>query len=651
MVLSEDRQATRNDKYVFSFYTCFSPEPLSMIVSVIPLKRLPRQLSWLDYGVPEEYKDTVAIGQLITIPLRKTVVFGIIYRIQKEIPKELEGKEIKPFEKIITTAPLFSIGQLAMIEKIASWYAVSISVIASMMAPPLQKRKLGNIEINREEVLKEIQQEKKESFYYYTNNTERNNFFSEKIQGNTLLLVPTVHDIAEAYALLTPAQQRDCLIWHSNLSQKEQFAIWFAVRNNEKNIVLGTRGSVFLPFQKLSTVIVDFEHHDQHKHWDQAPRYHAKDIAREIARVHDAHLYLSSFTPSQEVYFNSHKHIIDSTLPESQTPLTPPPTLIDLKIEHTGKNFSPISFQAEACLRGDTGDTFFYLNRRGYASSISCSSCAKVVTCETCHLPMTYYMERGKLKCHPCNYDIAMPRACADCKGTLTQLKGVGIEQLETFIPHLEDVTREIVRIDSDTGVPHFDDDKSYIIVGTDAAIPHLRWDNISSIVLINIDQQLHIPEYTANEDVWHFIETIQYRRKPESTFLIQTSNPEHVVFRGFKQPDLFYRLDLNLRRALLFPPYSHMTRFFFGHTNAEYARKIAEQTYNHLTQALTNTPKKIKILPPIEMQPKYFRKKYWYAIMVKSDPALWQENLVWMNQYIPGDWKIDPNPISLLAP
>lgn len=622
-----------------------------MIVSVIPLKRLPRQMQWLDYGVPEEYKDVIEVGQLVTIPLRKTVVFGIIFRIEKNIGEELKGKEIKPFEKIILTKPLLSTGQLNTIEKVASWYGVSPSVIASIMVPPLQKRKLSKIDIIDNQPAFAKATAGKETFCYYKSSTERKDFFAKKIQGNTLLLAPTVHDVQEAYALLTPEQQETCVMWHSNLSQKEQFEAWFAVRNNEKKIIIGTRGSVFLPFFALDTIIIDFEHHDQHKHWDQSPRYHAKDVARELARVYQAGLCLASFSPSQEVYFNSHKQHIKSNIPESQGPLTPPPTLIDLKKEHVGKNFSPISFQAEVCLRDDKGDTFFYLNRRGYSSSISCSSCAKVVTCETCQLPMTYYMDRHKLKCHPCNYEITILRECPACKGTLTQLKGVGIEQLETFIPHLEQVTRPVIRIDSDTKVPEFEDDKKYIIVGTDAALPHLRWDKITSIVLVNIDQQLHIPEYTANEDVWHFIETMQYRRRPDSTFLIQTSNPDHVVFRGFKQPDLFYRLDLNLRRALLFPPYSYIGRFFFGHANAEYARIIAEQTHNRIAEALTKTPKKVKLLPPIEMQPKYFRKKYWYAIMVKSDPDLWQENLVFLNQFIPGDWKIDPHPTSLLAP
>lgn len=622
-----------------------------MIVSVIPLKRLPRQMQWLDYGVPEEYKDVIEAGQLVTIPLRKTVVFGIIFRIEKNIGEELKGKEIKPFEKIILTKPLLSTGQLNTIEKVASWYGVSPSVIASIMVPPLQKRKLSKVDIIDNKKIKLKKEVVKESFHYYKSSDERKDFFAKKIIGNTLLLVPTVHDVQEAYALLTPEQQETCVMWHSNLSQKEQFEAWFAIRNNEKKIIIGTRGSVFLPFCALDTIIIDLEHHDQHKHWDQSPRYHAKDVARELARVYQAGLCLASFSPSQEVYFNSHKQHIESNIPELQGPLTPPPTLIDLKKEHVGKNFSPISFQAEECLRDEKGDTFFYLNRRGYSSSIACSSCAKVVTCETCQLPMTYYMDRHKLKCHPCNYEIAMLRECPACKGTLAQLKGVGIEQLESFIPHLEEVTRSVIRIDSDTKVPQFEDDKKYIIVGTDAALPHLRWDKITSIVLVNIDQQLHIPEYTANEDVWHFIETMQYRRRPDSTFLIQTSNPDHVVFRGFKQPDLFYRLDLNLRRALLFPPYSYMGRFFFGHANAEYARIIAEQTHNRLAEALTKTPKKVKLLPPIEMQPKYFRKKYWYAIMVKSDPDLWQENLVFLNQFIPGDWKIDPHPTSLLAP
>ncbi len=621
-----------------------------MIVSVIPLKRLPRQMSWLDYGVPEEYRDTVRTGQLVTIPLRKTTVFGIIFSVKKEIPEELKGKEIKPFEKIIHDNPLLTTEQLVLVEKMATLYAVSPSIIASMMVPPLQKRKLAKIEITEQPTTNNTPLATEE-FFYYKNKEERKTFFAEKIIGHTLILVPTVHDITEAFLSLTEEQQEQCIIWRSTLSQKEQFEAWFQVHNGNKSIILGTRGSVFLPFSQLQTILIDIEHHEQHKHWDQAPRFHTKDIARELAKTYGANICLASYSPSAAAYYASHKKHLVSNLPETLPEFMPAPIIIDIKKERFGKNYSPLSFQAGELAKDGKGDMFFYLNRRGYSSSISCSACAKVLTCPTCKLPLTYYLQEHKVKCHPCNLTRNVPNACPSCSGTLTQLKGVGVEQLETYIPHAEQISREIIRIDSDTEAPQYEEGKSYIIVGTDAALPHLRWDKIGSIVLVDIDQQLHIPEYTANEEVFHLIQYLQFHRSPESTLLIQTHHPEHVVFKGLKQPDLFYRLDLNLRRALLYPPYSYLMRFFYGHENAEYAQKIAEQVHKRITEGLTKTPKKIKLLPPIDMQPKYFRKKYWYAIMVKSDASLWQENLVWINQYIPGDWKVDPNPISLLSP
>ena len=50
-------------------------------------------------------------------------------------------------------------------------------------------------------------------------------------------------------------------------------------------------------------------------------------------------------------------------------------------------------------------------------------------------------------------------------------------------------------------------------------------------------------------------------------------------------------------------------------------------------------------------MQPRYYRKKFWFEIIVKFDPKNWKGDLIFINNLIPDGWKIDPNPISILNP
>ena len=55
---------------------------------------------------------------------------------------------------------------------------------------------------------------------------------------------------------------------------------WLSVSvENEKHfVVVGTRNACFLPLHNFSQIVFDAEHEANHKHWDQAPRFHAMDI-------------------------------------------------------------------------------------------------------------------------------------------------------------------------------------------------------------------------------------------------------------------------------------------------------------------------------------------------------------------------------------
>lgn len=621
-----------------------------MIANIIPLKRLPRQIGYLSYTVPDDLKESIHPGQLVTIPLRKSTVFGLVFSLHTA--QETDG-ELKPLESIVQQMPFLSLAQLSFLDTLSIWYGVSPAIIASMMMPPLQKRKLAKMEIGSIVTLETQPAIKKPThFFYYRNKEEKKIFLSEKINGTTLIIVPTVADIRDTLLCLPEGLQSKVLTWSSTASQKEQFSAWVQIRNAQAPIIIGTRGSVFLPFQTLDTIIVDAEQHEQHKHWDQAPRYHVHDIVPLLANIFGGTLHFSGYSPSQTMYYASHKQLMETNLPELIDPINTVPTIADMKKERHGKNYSPLSYQAEQAINDTSGDIFFYLNRKGFATSVGCNDCGHAIVCRQCQLPMTYREQTKKLSCYSCGITEPMPSICPHCNSTVVQLRGVGIEQLAAFIREQTDTKgREVIAIDGDSEQLDIGPHAPRIIVGTDAAFAHIAWTKTDAIVFANIDQQLHIPEYTASEHAWHLIQKVQFERKPDSLFVIQTHNPDHMVLKGIPQPDLYYRLDLNLHRALLYPPYSYLIRYFFGHPNASFAKIHTGQIHKKIADALTKTPKKLKLLAPIEMQPRYYRGQYWYAIIIKSEPTLWQEHLQWLNGFIPPNWKVDPRPNSLLPP
>ena len=206
------------------------------------------------------------------------------------------------------------------------------------------------------------------------------------------------------------------------------------------------------------------------------------------------------------------------------------------------------------------------------------------------------------------------------------------------------------VVIDADTP-PTFELTSKHIIVGTDAAFSFIPWDITSTIIFANIDQTLQVPEYNASEHAYFQMQQVLFFCNRDAKFYIQTFNPDHVLLKRLYEPDYFYRMDLNLRRALQYPPYGDLVRYFFGHRDIRVVKTAAFAMHDSLQKSLTKHSIRAKISSPTEMHPKWYRAKFWYTIVIKSEPEDWQKNLLWLNKQFSDNWKVDPNPSSLLHP
>src|ERR1044071_488484 len=71
-------------------------------------------------------------------------------------------------------------------------------------------------------------------------------------------------------------------------------------------IVIGARSAIFAPVEPLGLVIVDEEHEHTYKQ-EEAPRYHARDVAIVRGQREGAVVVLGSATPSMESYHNVQK--------------------------------------------------------------------------------------------------------------------------------------------------------------------------------------------------------------------------------------------------------------------------------------------------------------------------------------------------------
>ncbi|MGH6962360.1 MAG: replication restart helicase PriA, partial [Dongiaceae bacterium] len=229
--------------------------------------------------------------------------------------------------------------------------------------------------------------------------------------------------------------------WHSDLTSAERRVAWRAVASGEARVVVGARSALFLPFPTLGLIVVDEEHDGAYKQEDGVI-YQARDMAVVRARLTDIPIVLVSATPSLETVQNvaagryAAQHLPDrhggAQLPTIQ--------VIDLRNDRPPRQswLSPTLRRAVGEVLAANEQAMLFLNRRGYAPLTLCRACGHRLQCPRCTAWLVEHRLSGRLQCHHCGFQMAMPTHCPACNaGGMLAACGPGVERLAEEIQSL----------------------------------------------------------------------------------------------------------------------------------------------------------------------------------------------------------------------
>ncbi len=385
-----------------------------------------------------------------------------------------------------------------------------------------------------------------------------------------IVLVPEISLTPQAAQRFEAAFGERVAVLHSALSQRERFEAWQACARGEIDVVVGARSAVFAPLRDVGLVVVD-EAHDPSYRQETVPRYNAVAVARERMRYERGLLLLGSATPSLESYAAAERGQIVRLEMHDRATAQPLPEvrIVDLRKEFEAGNrgiFSSALVQAlgERLNRGEK--SLLFINRRGSAASLLCRRCGKSPECPRCSVALSVHRSERLLRCHYCDYQARIPRACPICNFDGIAELGIGTERVVEEVTRLFPMAR-VLRMDSDTTTRIGDharilaafESEGDVLVGTQMVAKGLDYPTVTLAAVVAADLGLHLPDFRAAERSFALIAQVCGRsgRGRRGEAIVQTYAPDHPAIRyaAFHDYEGFADAELRERVAAGFPP------------------------------------------------------------------------------------------------
>jgi len=633
------------------------------IVQVIPITHVPLPKDQIyTYTLPQKFEKKAKKGQLVIVSFRNKERQGIIVKIpnpKSQIPKY----ELKSIIRIVDEIPVMSVEQIKLASWISEYYHAPLGVVIKRMIPKIIKKnpksKIQNPKLDLKKPRLHLT-EAEQKIVNIINILNAPNVFLlhdqkaefEKINIYLHLLSKVVSKGKQAMVLVPEISfapklvqkfvnyfgQSNLAVTHSGLSLGQRYREWLRIRSGQAKIIIGPRSAIFAPARKLGLIIVDQEYDPSYKQWDQTPRYEARKVAIELAKLTKSKIILSSTTPSINSYYQAKKGKYKLLELDKKLSQISRLQIIDMREELRKGNrsiFSEELFKGIKKNLANKKQVVLFINRRGLATFVLCRDCGYIEKCPNCNIPLTYHTTPSPvLICHHCGYTKTLPTACPKCKGYNIKYFGGGTEKVELEIKKLFPKAK-ISRLDIDQVSTKKEYTKIYndftknrvdILIGTQMINETWDFSKAGILGIISADINLNLPDFRAGERTFQLLSRL-IRQTSKSQVIIQTYNPDHPAIKSAVQDDYrsFYNQEVKARKELSYPPLSQMINLIYLDENQDKAKKEAQDLARILKRRVKQLKmdKQIIIFGPTPAFVYRIRNRYCWHIIVKiKNPA-----------------------------
>ena len=610
------------------------------------------------YKIPEELIGQVQVGTAVKVPfgnanrVRNGYVVALADEANWDIDKIKEIKEVS--EK--------TLGVEGKLIKLAEWMkqtygGTMINALKTVMPVKEKVRERKGIVDTRDlipefapiDTLEEAQQRVVDEFISDQSNpvyllhgvtgsgkTEVYIRMAEEVikRGkDVIVLVPEIALTYQTVARFSSYFQDSIAILNSQLSKGEKYREFVKAREGKTHIMIGPRSALFAPFPNLGLIIID-EGHDISYKSETTPKYHAREVAIERARLEGAKVILGSATPAVESYYKADKgeYRLMSLTDRVQGAALPDIKIVDLREELKQGNRSIISKALYEDLEGafSRGEqAMLFINRRGYNTFVSCRSCGEVIKCPNCDVSLSLH-GKAKLMCHYCGHTQTMPDRCPKCKSNMIGGYGVGTEKLEQEVKKLFPDIRTL-RMDRDTTqkkgahgeiIRAFREHEADCLIGTQMIVKGHDFPKVTVVGNILADLSLFDSDFESSERTFDLLVQAAGRAGRADltgSVVIQTYQPEHYAILSAKSQDYkaFYDYEISYRELLHYPPLVQLLAIMISSDEENALNEVSTAIADYIKSELAGT---LDIVGPTEASIYRINNIYRKVIYIKSE-------------------------------
>lgn len=421
-------------------------------------------------------------------------------------------------------------------------------------------------------------------------------------------------------------------VTHSKLSTGERYDQWKKARDGEISVIVGPRSALFMPFANLGAIIIDEVHEDAYVS-EVNPKYDARDVALELARITNSLLLMGSATPPIDMYYRALKGEYELLQMKSKIESFERTKVfvVDMKEELREGNRSIFSRGLQEEMEQTLSrkeQVMLFLNRRGYSTFVSCRSCGFVMECEECALPYTYHQHHNELMCHYCGRTEKNPTICPECGSNYIKYFGNGTQKLEEEVKKLFPQAN-VLRMDFDTVkgkmsyqtiLKQFENQEADILLGTQMIAKGHDFKNVTLMGIISADNSLYTPSlYNAEQTFQLLTQSAGRAGRSEKggKVYMQTYKPEHyaIQYSRIQSYEGFYQQEIAYRELMQHPPFGVFVSVILMGKQEDLVKRWADI----LATEMSKSRKKFQILGPVPTRQRRIDGEYWYRILVQG--------------------------------